>query len=150
MRRQIVKGLSMLALLTLTLAASVTTANGQNPQTLTANVPFEFVVGDKTLPAGHYAVSAIGAGNDTLSIQGANHSALRLTNAIRTRDNESRALVFHRIGNTYFLSQVLAGDSYGWRLVKSRQERAIERELSRIAAVRTTKYEEVVVLATAR
>ena len=152
MGRQIVKSLAMLALLlTLTLAANATTANGQDQRTLKANVPFDFVVGDRTLPAGRYAVSAIGVGRETLAIQGTNHSAARLTDVIRSRQNKSAGLVFHRYGNTYFLSHVWpAGDKAGWRLLKSRQQRAIERELSRIAANRTSQFEEVVVIASAR
>jgi hypothetical protein len=151
---QIVRRLAMTALLlTLALATAVTTANGQGQPRLKANVPFEFIVGDKTLPAGEYAVSALGVGKEVLTIQGTQrkHDAVRLTDVTRPRLNKSAALIFHRYGNTYFLSQVwVRGDSPGWQLLKSRQERAIERELSRIAANRPSKYDEVVVLSCER
>ncbi len=43
-------------------------------------------------------------------------------------------LVFHRYGNTYFLSQVwMAGSSVGREMRKTRQERAIERERIAVA-----------------
>jgi hypothetical protein len=149
MARQMVKGLTMLALLlTLALAATVVTAEGQ--QRIRANVPFEFIVGDKTLPAGEYAVRAMGAASDVLAIQGtrANHNAIRLTNPT-VRADMSTSLVFHRYGNKVFLAQVWEGEN-GRQLLKSRQERDIQRDLSRIAGNRTTNYEEVVILATAR
>jgi hypothetical protein len=154
MARQWVKGLTMLALLlTLALATTVATANGQNQSTVKANVPFEFIVGDKALPAGQYSVSAIGIGQDALAIQGtkAHDNAVRLVNNTTRPAEKSSTLVFHRYGNTFFLSQVwVAGEGQGRQLLKSRQERAIERELSRIAGNRTSKYEEVVILASAR
>ena len=148
MARQMVKGLTMLALLlTLALAATVATANGQNRRIAKANVPFEFIVGDKALPAGEYGVSTIG--NDSLAIQGAGHNAVRLANYTTRRAN-STALVFHRYGDTFFLSQIWVGEGQGRQLLKSQQERAMERELSRIAGNRTTKYDEVVILASSR
>lgn len=152
MTRNTVKGLTMLALLlTLALAATVVTANGQNQRMAKANVPFEFIVGDKALPAGEYAVSTIGTG-EALAIQSTdpNRNAVRLSNAVTRRGEKSGALVFHRYGETYFLSQVWErGESQGRQLLKSSQERAIERELSRIARNRTIKYE-VVIIASAR
>jgi hypothetical protein len=154
MARPLVKGLTMLALLlTLALATTVATANGQNQSTVKASVPFEFIVGDKTLPAGEYSVSAIGIGHDALAIQGvnANDNAVRLANTTTRSAERSSTLVFHRYGNTFFLSEVwTAGEGQGRQLLKSRQERAIERELSRIAGNRTSKYQEVVILANAR
>ena len=152
MARQLVKGLTMLALLlTLALATTATPANGQdNP--LKANVPFEFIVGDKTLPAGEYVIRAVSIGGDALTIQGtvSNHRAVRLANTTRRAD-KSAALVFHRYGESFFLSQIwLGGDGQGRQLLKSRQQRAIERELSQIAGNRTSMHTEVVLLASTR
>jgi hypothetical protein len=63
-------------------------------------------------------------------------------------------LVFHRYGNTYFLSQVwMAGSSVGRELRKMRQERAIERELIAIAPksdLNKPVYEVVEIVATVR
>ncbi|HEY6045812.1 MAG TPA: hypothetical protein VIU65_04365 [Pyrinomonadaceae bacterium] len=154
MARRWVKGLTMLALLlTLALATTVATANGQDQIAVKANVPFEFIVGDKTLAAGKYSVSAIGITHDALAIQGikANDSAVRLVNTTTGSAERTSKLVFHRYGNTFFLSEVwTAGERQGRQLLKSRQERAIERELSRVAGNQTSKYQEVVILASAR
>jgi hypothetical protein len=153
MARPLVKGLTMLTLLvTLALVATAATANGQNRSTLKTNVPFEFIVGDKALPAGEYSVSSIGIGHDALAIQATNASdnAVRLVNTTARPAEKSSTLVFHRYGSTFFLSEVWIGGEGQGQLLKSRQERAIERELSRVAGNRTSKYEEVVILASAR
>ena len=153
MAKQLVKGLAMLALLlTLALATTATTANGQDNPRVKANVPFEFIVGDKTLPAGEYVIRAASIGSDALAIQGteSNHKAFRLANTTRRAD-KSAALVFRRYGESFFLSQIwLGGDRQGRQLLKSRQQRAIERELSRIAGNRTITHTEVVLLASTR
>ena len=154
MARPWVKGLTMLALLlTLALATTVATANGQNQSAVKANVPFELIVGDKVLPAGKYSVSETGIGHDALAIQGinANDNAVRLVNTTTRSATKLSKLVFHRYGNTFFLSEVwTAGEAEGRQMLKSRQERAIERELSQIAGNRTSKYQEVVILTSAR
>jgi hypothetical protein len=150
MRGRIVKGLAMLTLLlTLALGAAVATANGQSQHKLTAQVPFEFIVGDKTLDAGQYQVSEVGVAGDALAIKGANseNSAIQLARQIAPQKNKAARLVFRRYGYTYFLSQVWeGGEEVGRQLPKSSHERAMERELSRIAS-NTKAYEEVVVLA---
>lgn len=152
MAKQLVKGLTMLALLlTLALATTATTANGQDKRMVKANVPFEFIVGDKTLPAGEYVIRAASIGGEALSIQGtvSNHRAVRFANTTRRAD-KSAALVFHRYGESFFLSQIWLGDGEGRQLLKSRQQRAIDRELSRIAGNRTSTHTEVVLLASTR
>jgi len=58
--------------------------------------------------------------------------------------------VFHRYGNTYFLSQIwMAGESTGRELLKTREERALEREL-KVIALNQPAFEVVEVIATAR
>lgn len=153
MAKQLVKGLTMLALLlTLALATTAATANGQDQQMVKANVPFEFIVGDKTLPAGEYVIRRVGVAGDALAIQAtaSNHKTVRLANLARRAD-KSAALVFHRYGETFFLSQIwVGGNGQGRQLLKSRAQRAIERELSRIAGNPTSRYTEVLLLASAR
>ena len=156
MGKRIVKGMTMLALLlTLALATAVATANGQARQKLSANVPFDFIVGDKVLAAGQYRVSQVGIGDEALAIRSADSksTAIRLTNAMTAQEREPVSLVFHRYGNTYFLSQVWEGDRIGRQLLKSRQESAMQREHSRIASNADSEkcgYEEVVILASVR
>ena len=139
MGRQILKGLTMLmAIVALAFVSAVATANGQTGNNVIAQVPFEFIVGDKTLASGEYSVRAINQAGDALMIRSADAKgqAIRLTNRTGVEMNKTYArLVFHRYGDRYFLSQVWSqGESTGHELLKGRQERAMERELARIAS----------------
>jgi hypothetical protein len=157
MAKQILKGTTMLMLIVgLALAAAVV-ANGQAQPALRAQVPFDFVVGEKTLRAGEYRVSQTGSTGEAVVINSDKGDRILClsNNADRFGDRELAAkLVFHRYNNTYFLSQVwMAGDSTGRELPKTKQERGIERELKAIAANHDNGkplYEVVEVLATVR
>lgn len=140
MRREVLKGITMLTMIVaIALATAVVSANAQSSGMVVSNVPFEFVVGDNTLPSGEYRINrALGNALTILTIRSAdaNAAAMRLTNDIQPRRNKTHArLVFHRYGNRYFLAEVWsgAGDT-GRQLLKSRQERAIEREVSTLAS----------------
>jgi hypothetical protein len=82
-----------------------------------AKVPFSFVVGDKTYPAGEYAIQTAEANTFFLSIknengqtQGLTRSHLSISSKPAEPANQAK-LVFHRIANTYFLAQVWVGGS---------------------------------------
>jgi len=151
MKRQIVKGLAML-MVTLALAAvSATVANGQSNARLIAHVPFDFVVGEKTLPAGKYSVAATDQSGATMAIANSQgDAAIRLSSPMERKDREKAAkLVFHRYGSTYFLAQVWrAGEATGREISKSDQERGMARELK--LAKNGRSFETVIVVANAR
>jgi hypothetical protein len=156
MKSQIAKGLAMLMVTLALAAASAVVANGQSNQVLKAQVPFEFVIGEKTLAAGDYQVRAIDQAGDTIAVtsRGGNN-AVSLSSPAQASDKaEAAKLVFHRYGSTYFLSQIwMAGESSGRELTKTKQERAMQRELKTIAAYhgdRKPVYEIVEVVAMAR
>jgi len=136
MKREFMKGFTMLVLVVmLALSLAVVSANGQstsNANRIVANVPFEFSVGYKALPAGAYSVQSI-VSCDGVLIQSADGktSALRLTDATRQIKEKPQALlVFHRYGERYFLAEVWNGiDNTGRQLTKSQEERAIANEL---------------------
>ena len=149
MKRQIAKGLAMLMVTLALAAAAATVANGQGKGRLVAQVPFEFMVADKTLGAGEYRVAAIDQSGGTIAITNSHgDNAIRLSMPRQRQGREKAAkLVFHRYGSTYFLSQVwMAGESTGRELAKSKQERAAERELKVAANGRTFETVEVVAL----
>jgi hypothetical protein len=137
MGKQIIKGLTML-MIVVALAFVTATAYGQSSQQAVAKIPFEFVVGDKSLPAGEYGVGRLTASGEVLRIASTedNQTALRLTSPInRTTASDKGTLVFHRYANHYFLTQVWnAGERTGRQLMKSKQERAIEREMAAISS----------------
>ncbi|HYX27378.1 MAG TPA: hypothetical protein VE863_02330 [Pyrinomonadaceae bacterium] len=155
MKRQIAKGLAMLMVTLALAAASAAVANGQSKGRMVAQVPFDFVVNEKTLSAGEYRVGAIDQSGGTIAILNANGATLRTAHSKERGNRDTTAkLVFHRYGNTYFLREVwMAGEQSGRELSMSRQERAIERELGKIAAAHGEKrslYEIVEVVAGAR
>ncbi len=137
MGKQILKGFTMLMLvLGLAFVSAVVSANGQTIKQVRADIPFEFIVGDKSLPAGEYAVKPL-TDNGVIAIDNrdSHASALRMTKEIAgNRKSENARLVFHRYGNRYFLAEVWMGDRNGSQLTKSREERALERELASLAS----------------
>ena len=139
MKKELAKGLTMISLvIAIALATAVASANAQSARKVVADIPFAFVVGDQTLSAGEYTLKSATAPENGLLIQnGAGKSeAMRLTFTIEPKQNRRNArLVFHRYGQRYFLAEVWTGaGNAGRHLMKSRQERAIERELSTIAS----------------
>src|SRR5499427_2268863 len=70
MRKQIARGLTMLMLVVGLAFASAAVANGQSRQ-LTANVPFDFVVADKTLQSGQYRVRKEGIAGEVITVRSA-------------------------------------------------------------------------------
>src|SRR6266487_3689499 len=137
MAKQILKGFTMLTLIIgLSFVSAVVSANGQSSTRASAQIPFEFLVGDRSLPSGKYNVSTTTGAGEMLMIKNAdtNRAAVRLTNVIEPKRDKTQArLVFHRYGQRYFLSEVWMGrDSSGYQLRKSHQERSIERELAAV------------------
>lgn len=115
--------------------------------TVTANIPFEFVVGDHTMPAGEYTVSNA-VGTNALTIGARDGSALVFVGSALLRADEgypdTSELLFRRYGNQYYLSEVWSSATpIGRELLKSRTER----ELTKTSAV---KPETEIVLAQAR
>jgi hypothetical protein len=139
MKKELLKGFTMLMLIVvIALATAVASANAQSSNKVVADVPFEFSVGYKTLPAGEYSVKAVVTAGDALMIQSADGKtlALRLSEATERMKNKTHPrLVFHRYGERYFLAEVWTGsDNIGRQLLKSQEERAIERELASISS----------------
>lgn len=157
MKKETLKAFTMLMMMVaLALAAAAVPANAQSRNNMVSNIPFEFVVGDKTLPAGEYNVRAINEARDALIIQGTENgkAAMRLSNSTGELKNRAHArLVFHLYGQRYFLAQVWNGETVGRDLSKSKQERAIERELASIpskSGLAQSAYETVEVVAVLR
>jgi hypothetical protein len=108
---------------------------------VTADVPFAFVVAGKTLPAGHYIVSHQ---NDSLRIHDRENQGMFVpTHSSQRPEHENASkLVFHRYGDTYFLSEIwVGGNALGRVLFTTKAEhelaeRGAERELAEVRAGR--------------
>jgi len=152
MAKQMTRGLTMLLLLvTVTFVTAVASANGQSRNPARANIPFDFAVGDKVLPAGEYQVSALTDGQSVILVRSRDgkESAIRLTyTENKTVVAEKGTLVFRRYANHYFLAEIWsAGEQTGRRLLKSKHERAIEKEMAMITPNdNSSKFERVEVV----
>ena len=131
MKQQVVKLLTGVGLLVV-LAMVPAVASAQSlAGSIRANIPFDFTVGDKKLPAGVYSIvrAQQSSGDVVLAISSADRhlNTFQLTNAVMTLDPKRKeTLVFHRYGDEYFLSQLwVAGATTGRVFHESRGERAL-------------------------
>jgi hypothetical protein len=97
-----------------------------------ANVPFAFVVGHSTLPAGTYEIRRLDDANPNLleiSSPTERRSVVFNTEDAQTRDDSvmnTTELVFDKLGDQYFLSQVWEdGSISGNELPKTRMEKRL-------------------------
>jgi hypothetical protein len=108
---------------------------GQTGGLLKADIPFAFTVGDKTLPSDEYIIERVNRQTiqETLLIRTANGitSVLVRTMPVQTKaEQDSARLVFNCYGERRYLSQLWTpGDNFGLELPKSRNERALQKEL---------------------
>src|SRR6476469_4614271 len=110
MKKATVRGFAKLGLLAvMMIVAAGASAKAQSlDYRLTANIPFDFSVADKKLPAGKYWISRAQQSQGDMIVQirstKGNANVIRLTIPVNTlypvRD---AAVVFHRYGNEYFL-----------------------------------------------
>jgi hypothetical protein len=136
MRKQILKAATMFVGIIALEFVSALAASAQNPRNVVVNIPFDFTVKGKTLPAGEYIISrASTADKPGLMMQrkDGESSAIVLTKSVESSKNQRESrLVFSRYGEHYFLSQVwTAGDMEGRELYKTNQERSLEVELAK-------------------
>ena len=79
---------------------------------LKASVPFDFVVGGHTMPAGDYAVSTVKnlVVFRVLNAAGDITPTFTITNAVSgPLDSAGASLTFHRYGSDYFLAEIWDG-----------------------------------------
>jgi hypothetical protein len=103
---------------------------GQNYTVLKVNVPFDFVIGNNSLPAGTYVIYRSPAIPQIILFQSGDHKVSvgfqTIADGAGVRDGASQ-LVFRRYGAEYFLSQVIS--AYTWpnprQLMKSPREREL-------------------------
>ena len=102
---------------------------------LVANIPFQFNVGDKVMPAGEYTVSQVNPSSDHAVLQlrskgGKSTVMIQMTNMIG-KANEAARLVFNRYGgDSYFAEAWIPSDGNGLQAPGSKGERAARQELA--------------------
>jgi len=122
-----------LFVLSLIVAAQVVQAD----EPMLVNIPFAFVAGNVTLPAGEYRVQKLDRNPAVVLIRcsDASAAAMVMSNAAQAKETQTQSkLVFNRYGNRYFLSQVwTSGSIRGRQLLKSSREK----EISQLARIET-------------
>src|SRR5207253_9830883 len=112
------------------------TAKAQsNNRQLIANIPFDFEVGKTTLPAGEYTVNQVNPSSDRpmlrLSSKDGRAVAVVHTIPVIRKAEDGARLIFHCYGSQYFFADAWTGsESTGLQALKSRAERATQRELA--------------------
>jgi hypothetical protein len=98
------------------------------------SIPFEFHVGDATLPAGDYLVRQLNTTSDaaTLQMSRQDGTAQTIINMIgASGGSQETKLVFRRYGNQYYFAEVwIDGEKDGLQAPKSKTERATQKELA--------------------
>jgi hypothetical protein len=108
------------------LLAAATVATAQtSPGDVVVNVPFSFAVSGQMMPAGRYIVAAVGDSHVRIFNQSTPGLFVGTHSAARAASDGSK-LVFHRYGESYFLSAVwVTGNTTGRELAVSRAEREL-------------------------
>jgi hypothetical protein len=114
----------MLTMVPLLAAAQMTTA-----EKIVANVPFEFVLGNKIIPAGQCSVklNASATGITVLNEKMRVGESLTFVVDEGKRASANYELVFHRYGDRTFLSEIKVADSsIVYRLPESKAEAELQ------------------------
>lgn len=136
MKKQALKNFTMLSLVLMVTAVSVC---AQSDRSKVTNIPFSFIVGQKTLPAGEYTVEPNRKDSHNVWLvqrRDGSTCALFTTMPVRASETQEKTkLIFHKYGDQYFLSQIwTAGGNSGRELLMPR----LERELAKNAIERQT------------
>ena len=103
------KRMTSIALFAVVGSITIGIASAQE-QAVKADVPFDFTVANKLVPAGTYTISAESYG--VIKIQNSDRQLAVLTTTTHDANESTTAkLVFNKIGNQYFLSEVLCSSA---------------------------------------
>ncbi|MDT4955445.1 MAG: hypothetical protein QOJ02_3583 [Acidobacteriota bacterium] len=124
---------SAFAMLSLVLMLAVISVQAQSRGKIEVNVPFEFSLGNKTLPAGAYSVRQLSRNSILIESADGQTRVIAQTPGTAQAGEGERAtqerLVFHQYGNQYFLAQVwMTRGSDGRELSQSGAERQAAKE----------------------
>ena len=93
---------------------------------VSANIPFDFIVGKQVYPAGNYLLRPWGTDHGNLLIQNRDESRDSMVfteDCTKLGEAEKTVLIFHRYGDQYFLEQVwIEANTIGLQFPKSKIE----------------------------
>lgn len=150
MKRQVVQALIKFGLLAvMAMFTGVGSTQAQSlADTIKANIPFDFTVGDRQLPAGQYSIdrAQTNVWDLVLAISNSDGRVNAMTTPVQSFEPQSATkLVFHRYGDQYFLYQIWpAGSLTGRAIPKSHREREVARKSNGLASAGKAKAVETV------
>jgi hypothetical protein len=102
------KRITTIALLTLASFVTVGSISAQE-RAVRANVPFDFTVGNKLVPAGTYTISSESVRSPNVVVIRNGDQRIAIMSSAFAADNQSKqsVLVFTRHGDQYFLHEIL-------------------------------------------
>jgi hypothetical protein len=110
----------------LLLMSGLMAAQSLTSSSVVAQVPFDFMVNNKIIPAGESVVRSTGTDGQMLAIRNFDARQSALTASSYSQSNQaadSTVLVFKRYGNQWFLSEIrLEGSKTAYKLPESRAE----------------------------
>jgi hypothetical protein len=110
----------------LMLLSSLMAAQSLTSSRVVAEVPFDFMVNNKTIPAGECVIQAIDMAGRVLAINNVDAKKSLLATSSHDEWNKTAdrtVLVFKSYGNQYFLSEIrLEGSKQSYKLPESRLE----------------------------
>lgn len=104
------KRITSLALFALAGVLSVGSAFAQDAQ-IRATMPFDFTVGNKQLPSGTYTVTPVFSTVVALRSADDISYALSVASPDSAQSNTGAELVFDKVGDRYFLREILGGSN---------------------------------------
>jgi hypothetical protein len=115
----------ILTTLSLFVILTATTVYAQSDSALVANIPFEFVIGNKTFPAGEYTVRY--TYRSVIQILSRDRGACMFVSTGLAKGGKKigSELVFNRYGDQYFLSTLWRAGDVGRAVSMSRSEREL-------------------------
>jgi len=100
-----------------------------------ADVPFDFTVGDKLLPAGTYTIKQEADRMIAITNHDKPIAAFSLVNHYSTNSQNGGELIFHKYGNQYFLSEVLCQSAnMNLQVLPSKTEKRTGLQQARLSA----------------
>lgn len=128
--------LSIFTILVLFAALAASSAYARIFRSTVVQIPFDFIVAGKTLPAGEYLVerSTLNSADGLRLIStDKNAGVFVLTTTVQSNWRQSGSkLVFNRYQDQYFLAEFwTSGEATGRALIKSERERTLQREIAK-------------------
>lgn len=125
----------VIALAALILLVTVSSAYAQTDRQTLVDIPFNFTVGEKAMPAGKYLIQRNRKDSDTVWVirnKQSGEAALLLTRSVHAAETQENAkFVFRKYDDLYFLSEFwAAGTNTGREIQVTDRERALAKALA--------------------